>query len=256
MGNAGPFQLLLLFSVGASLLIGFGATSVVRGRVQLETGLSRFGMTCLLAGVVLSITGLTLPWWQMWYQQNGAQGCNGTYVFYPWYLQFSGACPPYPGSMGWWYASPSIFPQAGAVAIHASWGVLAASALGLAAALVGLRRHSRGTITRGRVRWGFALGLAASFANLGSALYFAAALPSALSSDNGNGASFYPYDSSFWGSTTRAGTPSVTFYWGPDWTWVLVLLAAALLLTGATVSYWSLRKSTPRATPNTAPLGG
>ena len=256
VGDAAPFLTLLLFSAGASLLVGFGATALVRGRVQLETRLSRIGTTCLLAGVVLSVNGLTLPWWQFWYQQNGAQLCNGTYVFYPWYLQYSGACPTPPSWIGWWYGSSSIFPHAGAVAIHASYGVLAALPLGLAAALVGLRRRSRGPIAGQRARWGFALGLAAAAANLGSALYFAAALPSALSADNGSGASFYPYDSSFWGFTTRAGTPSVTFYWGPDWTWVLLLLAAAFLLTGATTSYWSLRRGTLSAAPKTPPPGG
>ena len=241
VGNAGPFPTLLLLTAGASLLLGFGAVQMLRGRTQLDTRASRFGTASVLAGVVLSVNALMLPWWQFSYQVNGVPYCGGTFVFSLWYLQYSGPCPPFPNSTDWWYSSPSFFSHGGAVALNASYVEMVAVALGVAAALVVLRRRSRGPLSSRRASAGFLLGLAAAAANLGAALFFAGALPSALSTDNSGSASFYPYDRSFWGSTTRAGTPSATFYWGPDWNWVLVLIAAALLVMGVVVSYRSFR---------------
>ena len=255
VGNAGPVLTLLLVSLSASLLVGFGVAQALRGRFRLDTRGLRAGLACVLAGVALSINALILPWWQFSYQVNGYTYCHGTWVFYPWYLQVSDVCSSIPNSADWWYSNPRLFSHGGAVAIDASYGVLIAAALGLAAALLVLRRRSRGALTGRRTSWGLVLGLSAAAADAGAAVYFAVALPSALSADNYGLASYYAYDTSFWGSAIRPGNPSEMFFWGPDWTWVLVVVAGALLVTGAVVSYLSSRGRTGVAATNSPPRG-
>jgi hypothetical protein len=241
--GAANLATLAAVSLGGSLLLPLGMTLGTGSRLSPDNRGPRLGVLFISAGIALLVVALTLPWSEVSALQNAYPNYSCTFHFSNWLLQQSGSNCVSSWGTDWWYDSPMLFLHAGAVVLYCGAGILCGIALSVVAIVLGRPRGVASLPVASHPRAAFFAGLAGVLAVLTSATLYAVLLPAALSLDNGSDSQYYPYDHSFWGSSTLAGPPATQYYWGPDWAWVLLFVAAMFTLLGSLLAFRSSRKT-------------